>query len=117
MNRRALLQALAALPLVGSWLGGAKAAVAVGALDTAYVPSNLVIKCIEWWWARFDPTGGVQICSDGRVRLIEAESGQTLVFPAPAAEIWKQIEARKSVSNIVDKGYWPYLNVDRLTEI
>jgi hypothetical protein len=89
MNRRGLLQALSALPFLG-WLGKTKA---IGVVDTAIQPEGeLVVKCVEW---HFTIGSHVATCSDGRLRVFDAE--QSLTLPAPAAEIWKGAIVRKAI--------------------
>jgi hypothetical protein len=98
MNRRALLQALAALPLVGSWLGGVKASGdAIGVVDYTqdFTNENLICHCVEWWYESGSP---VATCSDGRIKVYDGEGW--MIFPAPAADIWRNICVRKLNSAI-----------------
>lgn len=88
MNRRGLLQALSTLPFLG-W----RKAKAIGVVDTAIQPEGeLVVKCVEW---HFTMGSNVATCSDGRLRVFDAE--QSLTLPAPAVEIWKGAIVRKAI--------------------
>ena len=55
--------------------------------------NDLAIKCVEW---RYLLGRSTATCSDGRLKIWDEH--ETLVFPAPAAEIFERIEARKAVS-------------------
>ena len=89
MNRRGILQALAALPFLG-WLGKAEA---IGVVDTAIQSEGeVVVKCVEW---HYTIGSNVATCSDGSLRVFDAQ--QSLTLPAPAAEIWKGVIVRKAI--------------------
>lgn len=52
---------------------------------------NLFVRCHEHTYV----APGVALCTSGRVFVREGD--QVLIFPAPAAEIYRDMEARKTV--------------------
>jgi hypothetical protein len=53
-------------------------------------------RCVEWYHTpQFHP--GIATSSDGRLRV--EQDGEILEFPAPSADIWTDICARRAVRN------------------